>query len=163
MYPDDILVTGKTVEDHAHTLSCVFEKLDEAGLTLKQSKCRFGLQRISYFRHIIDKEGLHPAPKKIEAIAKAPSPKNVKELRAFLGLVNYYHKFLPNLSSVLSPLYQLLQQNIKWKWTTTHTETFEKVKELLQSSTLLVHFDPEKDLLITADASPYGLGAVLSN
>lgn len=86
IYLDDILVSGKSVQDHAHTLSAVFNRLEEAGLTLKASKCRFGLPRISYLGHVIDKDGLHPAPEKVEAITKAPAPRNVKELRDYVRI-----------------------------------------------------------------------------
>ena len=143
------------MQDHIQTLNQVFTQLEEAGLTLKESKCCFGLPRISYLGHVIDKNGLHPAPVKIEAISKARPPRNVKELRAFLGLIIYYHKFLPNLSLTRAPMYNILQQKTKWKWTEIHDETFK-------TSTLLVHFYPTKTLIVTEDASPYGLGAVLS-
>ena len=84
-------------------------------------------------------------------------------LRSFLGLVNYYGKFLPNLASVASPLYNLLQKNAPWVWGSTQKRAFREVKRLLQSSDLLAHFDPEKELILACDASPYGLVAVLSH
>ena len=106
---------------------------------------------------------LHPSPAKVQAIQKAPAPTNITELRAFLGLVNYYHKFLPNLSSTLSPLHILLRKSTKWNWTQNQQIAFDKVKELLQSDALLVHFDSTKPLLVYADASPHGVGAVLAH
>ena len=118
---------------------------------------------MEYLGHIIDSTGLHPSPTKVQAIQKAPAPINITELRAFLGLVNYYHKFLPYLSSTLSPLHILLRKGTKWNWTQNQQIAFDKVKELLQSDALLVHFDSTKPLLVYADAFPYGVGAVLAH
>lgn len=108
VYLDDILVTGATVEEHLKNLETVLEKLRVAGFTLNRRKCSFLQSRIEYLGHIIDGDGLHPCPKKLLAIKEAPAPKSVTELRAFLGLLNYYSRFLPNLSSKLAPLHALL-------------------------------------------------------
>ena len=94
---------------------------------------------------------------------EAPKPINVTELKYFLDLINYYHKFIPNLPSLLSPLYKLLKKNSKWNWMQEQESAFTRAKELLQSFSLLIHYDPTKQILIAADAFPYGLGAVLSH
>ena len=107
--------------------------------------------------------GVFRSPAKVQAIQKAPPPTNIAELKAFVGLVNYYHKFLPNLSSTLSPLHILQCKGTKWNWTQNQQIAFDKVKELLQSDALLVHFDSKKPILVYADASPYGVGAVLAH
>ena len=92
-------------------LEQVLPHLQSAGITLQQFKCTFATTSVEYLGHIIDSTGLHPSPTKVQAIQKAPAPTNIT---AFLGLVNYYHKFLPNLSSTLSPLHLLLRKGTKW-------------------------------------------------
>ena len=93
----------------------------------------------------------------------APEPKNVAELRSFLGLVNYYGKFLPDLATTLAPLYKLLRQTTTWRWGTQQSKAFQAVKALLQSDRVLTHYDDRQPLVLACDASPYGLGAVLSH
>ena len=121
------------------------------------------LPKIEYLGHTILSQGLHPSPDKVRAIVEAPAPHNVSQLRSFVGMVNYYGKFLNHLSSLLAPLYYLLQQKTKWHWGTKQQKAFPEVKELLTSSQVLAHYDPEKELLLSCDASPYGIGAVLSH
>ena len=163
VYLDDILVTGKNTSDHLDNLHLVLQRLESAGLTLKKSKCTFAVPSVEYLGHVIDAQGLHPSQSKIKAIRDAPSPTNITELKSFLGLLNYYHKFLPNLSTVLSPLHCLLRKDETWKWTQRQENSFVQAKGLLHSSSLLVNYDRNKPLIISCDASPYGLGAILSH
>lgn len=163
VYIDDILVTGSSIEDHLHDLEVVLGKLNEAGLKLKRSKCVFLAESVQYLGYIIDQQGLRPMEEKVQAIKEAPSPGNITELRAFLGILNYYSKFLPNLATVLAPLYKLLHKDTKWFWGEEQRQAFQEAKEMLQSDALLVHYSSEKKLLLACDASPYGIGAVHSH
>ena len=163
VYIDDILVTGRTEEEHLKHLLEVLRRLQAAGMRLKREKCFFLLPSVEYLGHKISEAGLQTADSKVEAIVNAPAPRNVTELRSFLGLVNYYGKFLPNLATLLSPLYALLQKRRQWKWTADQANAFREVKALLQSSRVLVHFDDSLPLILSSDASPYGIGAVLSH
>ena len=112
-YLNDILVAGLTFASHSENLSAVLDKLDKAGLQLNREKCSFLKSSVEYLGHIIDSQGLHPTTEKVKAIQDAPKPKKVAELRSFLGLINYYSRFLPNLSSKLAPLYNLIRKNTR--------------------------------------------------
>ena len=162
MLIDDILLTGSNQEEHMQTLARVLERLEEANLRLNKDKCYYMKESIEFLGHRIDRHGLHPTEDKIKALRDAPTPKNMPELRSFLGIVNYYSKFLPNLSSKLSPLYNLLRKQSRWSWTAQHESAFQQAKNALQQDSLLVHFDPSKPIVLACDASQYGLGAVLS-
>ena len=163
VYLDDIVVTGSTEEEHLRNLEEVLRRLTEAGVHLKKDKCVFLASQVEYLGHLIDKDGLHPGSAKVEAVKDAPSPSNLSELRAFLGLINYYRKFIPNLSSELSLLYALLQKSSQWCWGPEEEECFKKAKALLASPSLLAHFDPTKQLILSCDASSVGVGAVLAH
>ena len=99
----------------------------------------------------------HPTDEKVTCIKQAPTPSTVTELKAFMGLLNYYGKFIPNLATVLAPLYRLLQKDTKWNWGRDQQEAFKCAKEFVQSSTLLVHYDLKRQLVLTCDASPLEL------
>ena len=163
VYIDDILVTGDSNESHLANLREVLIRLEDAGLRLKKNKCVFMAPSVTYLGHKIDGEGLHPIAEKVKAVNDAPNPRNVQELKSYLGLLNYYGKFLPNLSTELVPLYKLLRAEQKWKWSERETAAFQKSKDLLTSSQLLIHFDPQKELILSCDASAYGIGAVLAH
>ena len=113
VYIDDILITGKSDEEHLAALEVVLNRLQMA-LRLKKPKCVFMAASVEYLGHRIDAQGLHPKPEKVEAVKNALRPKNVRELKFYLGLLSYYTKFLPNLSTVLAPLYQLLRADLSW-------------------------------------------------
>lgn len=163
IYLDDILVTGETEDKHLQNLEQVLSRLEKAGLQLQRQKCTFMQPSVEYLGHRISAAGLHPTEEKVRAIVDAPVPKDVTQLKSFLGLVNYYGKFLPQLSSTLAPLYALLQKKARWTWGAVQDKAFQEAKGQLTSPCLLVHFDPRKELVLSCDASPYGVGAVLSH
>ena len=160
---DDILVSGENDEEHIANLEEVLKRLSNAGARLKKAKCVFMAPEVIYLGQRINREGIQPVEEKVRAISEAPSPKNASELKSFLGMINYYQKYLPNLASTLAPLHELLRKGAHWKWSTKQQEAFERSKELLKSAELLIHYDSSKELLLACDASPYGVGAVLSH
>ncbi len=161
VYLDDILITGKSLSEHLSTLRTVLERTETAGIRLKKEKCSFLLPSVEFLGHYISAKGVQPNKKKVAAIREAPAPTDITQLRAFLGTVNYYGKFLPDVSTVLAPLYKLLQKNVSWTWGPEQAKAFTQVKELLTSERVLGHYDPSAELLLACHASPYGVGAVL--
>ena len=160
---DDILITGVDDEHHLANVKAVLQRLEDAGLRANRLKCSFMQPKIEYCGHEVSEDGLHKMPTKVDAICQAPVPQSVPQLRSFLGLVNYYAKFLPNLSTTLHPLNALLQKGIAWKWTTACNQAFECVKQQIASDRVLTHFNPKLPLRLASDASPYGIGAVMSH
>ena len=130
---------------------------------MKKEKCALFQTSVEYLGHKIDAEGIHALPSKIDAIVRAPKPRNIQELRLFLGVLNYYGKFIPNLSTLVHPLNSLLQKSKRWVWTSHCKQTFEQAKAALSSSTALIHYDPSLPLRLAGDASAYGIGAVISH
>ena len=147
-YINNVLVTGKSQQEHLENLTRVLNCLEEAGVTLKRHKCAFAAPSVEYLGHVIDQEGLHPSEEKVRAIKQAPHPRNVTELKSFLGLLNYYSKFLPHLSTLLSPLYHLLRKDGNWSSKKLKEDAFNKANQLLQSSTLLMHYDCQKEIIL---------------
>ena len=163
VYIDDILITGENQEVHDKAMKAVLDKILKSGLILKQEKCEWYKSSIQFLGHIISQEGITPVPAKIEAIQKMKPPTNINELRTFLGLINYYHKFVKNPAKVLEPLHQLLRKDVKWEWLIGQENAFNDIKQLLSSSKTLVHFDPQTPLVLTTDASHVGIGAILAH
>ena len=135
-YIDDILVTGASEEDHLHNLEEVLRCLEEHGFRLKRGKCIFLAKSVEYLGHQIDRREIRALSSKVEAISNAPQPTNVQELRSFLGLLNYYGKFIQNLASILYPLNQLLQEKQKWEWTNECSEAFQRANIIRSADTL---------------------------
>ena len=165
VYIDDILVTGKSDEEHLHNLNKVLERLMEHGLQLKKTKCQLLKSSVDYlgYAYVVDAEGLRPMREKVEAITKALRPENVKELRSFLGLVGYYRQFIANMSTLTKPLNALLEQGRKWLWTAECERAFDALKNALTSDHVLTHYDPDLPLKMDCDASSVELGAVISH
>ena len=162
-YIDDILITGVSDQDHLQNLSLVLQQLTKHNIRVKKSKCEFLMPSVEYLGHKVTAEGLHAMESKLDAIVQAPQPRNLQELRSFLGLLNYYGKFIPNLASLLHPLNSLLQHDQPWRWTPDCEEAFQQAKQALTSSNVLVHYDPALPLTLAGDASAYGIGAVISH
>ena len=163
VYLDDILITRKTEQEHLATLDTVLSRLKTAGLRLNKTKCSLMTESVQYLGHTIDSKGLHLIAEKVTAICDAPIPKNVTQLKAYLGLITYYGHFIHNLPHVLFPLYRLLRRDKHWRWTKKENKAFQDSKDILILSMLLVHFNPDLELTLACDASLYGIGAMLAH
>lgn len=124
-----MIIAGKDHQEHLNHLEDVLKGLKEYGLRVNWEKYKFFRQKITYCGHVVDQDKVHKTQEKVDAVVHAPKPENVRQVRSFLGLVNYYHKFLPNLATALHPLNQLLEQSNQWKWTKECEEAFVKKKE----------------------------------
>lgn len=162
-YMDDVIVGGKTQEEHDIALEETLKRIQEYGFTIRSEKCAFNKPQIRYLGHVIDSQGLRPDPSKIEAIKKLPPPKDISGVRSFIGAVNYYAKFIPSIRDLRYPLDKMLQNGNTFHWTSECQKVFEQFKSVLSSDLLLTHYDPKLDIVVSADASSIGLGATLSH
>ena len=133
------------------------------GLQLRLKKCAFMQNEVIYLQYKINKDSIFPVKEKIDAIKSAKESTNFSELKSFLGLLNYYHRHFKNFADTLEPLHNLLRKRVKWEWTEKEQASFEKAKLILNETKILVHYDPPKPIILACEASPYGIGAVLSH
>lgn len=161
-YIDDILVFTDSWEEHITALRAVFEIMRKSNLRFKSSKCHFGMSSMKWVGHVIDQDGIRVDPEKTFAIREYPNPRNEKELRRFLGMSNYYRKFIKNYATIAAPLYYLTRKGVNWKWEELEKEAFESLKKVLTSTDVLANPDFERPYLLHTDASELGMGAVLS-
>ncbi|XP_058023852.1 uncharacterized protein K02A2.6-like, partial [Ahaetulla prasina] len=162
-YFDDVLVSADNMEELGVRLRKVLSIFRSAGLKVKLNKCQIGVGSVEFLGYRIDREGIHPTESKVRAIRKAPAPQNKTELQAFLGLVNFYAGFLKNKATIAEPLHKLLGKNAAWSWGKAEARAFEAIKNLLSSDSLLIQYNSTLPLVLVCDASPYGVGAVLSH
>lgn len=160
---DDIIVSGRSDDEHLKNLDSVLQRLSTYNLKVNLDKCEFFQSKISYCGHQIDEQGLHKSPEKIIAVTEAPRPETVTQLKAFLGLANYYHRFVSNWSTIAAPLHDLLKADVQWEWNESHESAFKAVKDAIVSDQVLCHYDPDVPLKLACDASPHGIGCVLSH
>ncbi len=160
VYLDDILVSGSSAKDHLTNLRRLLQRLEEKGLRCRLAKCTFAQPSIEYLGHKLSKEGIAKGPK-VDAVRSMPPPTNVSELKSFLGSVQFYGRFLPNLATVAEPLHRLTQKRVTWKWGAEEQNAFQRLKDLLSTENVLIHYDPSKPLGLSCDASNVGIGAVL--
>ena len=161
-YLDDIIVLGRTFEEHLENLREVLRRLQQAGLRLIEEKCRFCQTELQYLGHVVSDQGVKTDPEKVEAIRNTPPPQNLRELRRFLGMVSWYRRYIPQFSETAAPLHQLLQKRTRWTWTEEAQAAFETLRHQLATAPVLTCPDFDQPCVLQTDASQGGLGAVLT-
>ncbi|XP_038145914.1 uncharacterized protein LOC119786541 [Cyprinodon tularosa] len=162
IYLDDVIVVGNGVDQSLDRLEQVFQRFQSHGLKLKPSKCHLVQEEVLFLGHIVSGEGIRPNPAPVKDVQVWKSPENLQELQAFLGLCNYYRKFVPNFAELTNPLHHLLKKESEFVWTEVHQAAFTKLKERLTTAPVLGYPHPDGKFILDTDASNNSVGAVLS-
>ena len=161
VYLDDLLVFSKTEEEHLQHLRIVFQRLEEYDVTLNGKKCHILRKKVDYLGFVLTPEGIKPQEKKIDAILQLTEPRNKRQLRKFIGMLNYYRDMIPGKASLCAPLNKLTSKNVPFTWTNVHKEAFKKTKRAFAQAVLLSFPDFEKPFDVYADASGLQLGGII--
>jgi len=162
VYIDDIIIFGKIFGQQLERLGEVFDRIAQANLKLKPSKCSLFRRQVEFLGHVISEKGIAMQEEKMEAIKTWPSPKNLTEMRAFMGTCGYYRRFVKDFSSIAAPMLQLMKKGVRWKWTRESQDAFDVLKARLVSEPILALPINEGTFVLDTDASDVGLGSVLS-
>ena len=163
IYLDDVIVFARSFDEYLFRLRNVFNRLCAANLKLKPQKCKFGQEKVTFVGHVVTPNGVTTDPKKCEAIKQMPIPKKVKDVRSFLGLTNYYARFVPKYREIARPLYRLTRKDTPFIWSQECQASFDKLKQMLQSTQVLEYPQFDKPFILETDASGFAIGFVLSH
>ena len=159
---DDVIVLGRSFEEHLCTIRSVLEQFRQLGLRLKLSKCDFFQQQVKYLGHIISREGIATDPAKTEKVSKWPTPMSKKETQQFLGLASYYRRFVNDFAHIARPLHRLTERNASFIWTDECQAAIHELRKRLCSTPVLAYPDFSRSFILDTDSSNIGIGAVLS-
>ncbi|KAK3739257.1 hypothetical protein QZH41_000263 [Actinostola sp. cb2023] len=158
---DDFVVFGKTLAEHDISLRALLQRFRECGLTFNLKKCKFRLPEIELFGLMFSKDGIKPAPSKVDALKSMSPPSNVSEVRSLLGMAQYSAQFIPNFSAITAPLRQLTRKETAWKWSSSEQNAFELLQKALSSESVLGYYEIDLETKMQVDAGPNGLGLIL--
>ncbi|EPY50852.1 hypothetical protein SPOG_05143 [Schizosaccharomyces cryophilus OY26] len=162
VYLDTILIYSSSKKEHQKHVREILRRLREADLYLDQEKCCFFQNKVKFLGHLISEKGMEVDPERIQAIIDWPVPDTFKKLRSFLGFVNYSRQFVPNLSKLSRPLYDLLKKDAKYEWTDRQQQAFMQIKQAFENSSILRHHDRTKETRLETDVFDHAIGAVVS-
>ena len=162
VYVNDILCFSKDIETHKVHLQEIFDRLEKANLKLKHSKCKFAQSEVKFLGHILSETGVRPNPQKLDIIKNYPAPKNVKQVRQFLGLCNYYRRFQKDYAKIAKPLNNLTKKDAHWHWDGKCQSAFEQLRDGLLSAPILPYPDMNRKFTLTTDASDFAISYILS-
>jgi transposase InsO family protein len=162
VFVDDILIYSETTREHAELVEWVLKKLKEAGYYAHPDKCEFFRHEVSYLGHIVSEKGVAVQQYKVKAVVEWKEPKTKKEVRAFLGLTGYYRKYIEKYGDLALPLTNLTRQDSVWQWTAKEQKAFDTLKAKLTTAPVLAHPDPQRQYIVTTDASGFAVSGVLS-
>ena len=162
VYLDDIVVFSKTFDEHIKNISEVCERIRGANLKLHPSKSILLQNEVPFLGHRISKDGIKTDDKKIKAVKDWPTPRNVKDVRSFVGLCSYYRRFAKNFSIIANPLHQLTKKGRQFQWTPECDQAFETLKHNLTTAPILGFPMDEGNYTLDTDASDFGMAGVLS-
>ena len=161
VYLDDIIVYSKTVPEHMNRLEVIMQKFIKAGLKLKPKKCNLFRTQVPFLGHVVSADGVSTDPEKIEAVQKWTVPRDLTDVRSFLGLCSYYRKFVPKFSEIAKPLTKLTEKDQPFTWGSEQENAWLDLKQRLTTAPVLAYPDPSAEFILDTDASGYGIGAVL--
>ena len=162
VYMDDIIVAGDSISQCLERLEHVFQRLQEAGLKLKPSKCNFFQKEVHFIGHVVSEEGIHTDPGKIAVVQDWPVPTTQKQVRSFLGLCSYYRRFIKGFADIARPLHKLTEKTSRYEWNDLCQQSFDVLKKALTSAPILSYPKPQGQFILDTDASHEAVGAVLS-
>jgi len=158
---DDVLIYGATIEQHNSRLKKALERARKFGVKLNKSKCKFKLSEVTYIGHVISAQGIKVDQDKVVDLLNMPAPKDKKGIQRLLGSLNFFARYIPNMSTITHPLRELLGKNVPFHWTKTHDQALEEIKKILANAPVLGYYNVNKPIILEADASSHGLGAVI--
>lgn len=161
-YMDDLLIATETLDENIRQLEEVLKVLQSNGLTINLEKCHFFQNSVNFLGYDISEEGVRPGKRKLQAVKDYPEPKNVHHVRQFLGLINYFRKFIRNCALISKPLVKLLKKDATWEWGSEQVQAVSKLKHELLHNALLTIFDPKLPTILYTDASRDGIGCILT-
>ena len=162
VFIDDVIVGTETEEGHDELVAEVVKRLEENDLYVKPEKCKWKVREVEFLGVVIGPEGIKMEKKKVKGVLEWPTPKYVKDVQKFLGLANYYHRFIKSFASITRPLHDMVKKDKKWDWTEKQEKAFKELKERFTKEPVLATPDIDKKMRMEVDALDYAIGGVLS-